>query len=283
MSDNDWDNGYAKSLGVLLNGSAISTPDAFGGRVVDDSFLLLFNASELDLPWTLPADSLWAAPNPWMVELDTALALVPGTEYGADSPPTPEPARPCRCGNVPSSFYARRHDGRRTCSAARGELGVETFYWDDEGHRHESNLESIATVVEILEADYARSRRSPSAPVIVGQPGSVHVGDGVDQVQVRLADGTDARRARRRRARHDRPDPLPVGSHDLSLDRARHRRDLDDRDRAGRDAPLGTARRAQPACSHRRTHSGSATTRCRAISTSRRSAGRCPGSVPTCS
>jgi isoamylase len=86
MSDNDWDNGYARSLGVLLNGSAISTPDAFGGRVVDDSFLLLFNASELDLPWTLPADSLWAAPNPWTVELDTALGLVPGTEYGADSP-----------------------------------------------------------------------------------------------------------------------------------------------------------------------------------------------------
>jgi isoamylase len=86
MSDNDWDNGYAKSVGVLLNGSAISTPDAFGGRVVDDSFLLLFNASELDLPWTLPADSLWAAPNPWTVELDSALELAPGTEYGAGVP-----------------------------------------------------------------------------------------------------------------------------------------------------------------------------------------------------
>jgi glycogen operon protein len=89
MSDNDWDNGYAKSVGVLLNGSAISTPDAFGGRVVDDSFLLLFNASELDLPWTLPADSLWPGsdsrgPNPWMVELDSALVLAAGTEFGAD-------------------------------------------------------------------------------------------------------------------------------------------------------------------------------------------------------
>jgi glycogen operon protein len=89
MSDNDWDNGYAKSVGVLLNGSAISTPDAFGGRVVDDSFLLLFNASELDLPWTLPADSLWPGsdsrgPNPWMVELDSALVLAAGTEFGAE-------------------------------------------------------------------------------------------------------------------------------------------------------------------------------------------------------
>ena len=94
MSDNDWDNGYAKSLGVLLNGSAISTPDAFGGRVVDDSFLLLFNASELDLPWTLPAESLWAGsnsagPHPWTVELDSALELEPGTEYSADSPVGP--------------------------------------------------------------------------------------------------------------------------------------------------------------------------------------------------
>ena len=51
--------------------------------------------------------------------------------------------------------------------------------------------------------------------MIVGQPGAIHVGDGVDQVQVRLADGTTL----------DVPvvdehvtipDPLPVGSHDLS-------------------------------------------------------------------
>ncbi len=82
MTDHDWANGFAKSVGVLLNGSAISTPDAFGGRVVDDSFLLLFNASELDLAWTLPPDDLWAAPNPWVVELDTALVLAPGTEFG---------------------------------------------------------------------------------------------------------------------------------------------------------------------------------------------------------
>ena len=81
MTDNDWDNGYAKSVGVLLNGSAISTPDAFGGRVVDDSFLLLFNASELDLTWTLPPDSLWAAPNPWIIELDSARVLTPGAEF----------------------------------------------------------------------------------------------------------------------------------------------------------------------------------------------------------
>ncbi|MBA3605413.1 MAG: glycogen debranching protein GlgX, partial [Acidimicrobiia bacterium] len=59
MTDDDWENGYARSVGVFLNGEAIPTPDAFGGRVVDDSFLVLFNASELDLDWTLP-DETWA-------------------------------------------------------------------------------------------------------------------------------------------------------------------------------------------------------------------------------
>jgi glycogen operon protein len=76
MSDNDWDNGYAKSVGVLLNGQAIATPDTFGGRVTDDSFLLLFNASELDLPWTLPS-KVWR--HPWVVELDTSVSTARGT------------------------------------------------------------------------------------------------------------------------------------------------------------------------------------------------------------
>ncbi len=32
MSDNDWDNGYAKAVGVLLDGDTISTPDRFRSR-----------------------------------------------------------------------------------------------------------------------------------------------------------------------------------------------------------------------------------------------------------
>ena len=61
MTDNDWDNGYAKSLGVLLDGEAITTADAYGGRVTDDSYLVLLNASELDLPWELPGGAVVAA------------------------------------------------------------------------------------------------------------------------------------------------------------------------------------------------------------------------------
>ncbi len=82
MTDNDWDNGYARSLGVLLDGDAITTADAYGGRVTDDSYLVLLNASEVDLPWELPA-ALWS--RPWVVELDSAEALEPGTELAVDA------------------------------------------------------------------------------------------------------------------------------------------------------------------------------------------------------
>ncbi|WP_117000560.1 glycogen debranching protein GlgX [Desertimonas flava] len=88
MNDDDWDNGYAKSVGVLLNGEAIATPDTHGGRVVDESFLILFNASEIDLPWQLPA-TLW--PRPWVIELDTADTAEPGAVLTADAVvPVPE-------------------------------------------------------------------------------------------------------------------------------------------------------------------------------------------------
>ena len=61
MSDSDWDNGYAKAVGVLLDGEAISTPDRFGGRVVDDTFYVMLNASELDLSWVPPSKARRAA------------------------------------------------------------------------------------------------------------------------------------------------------------------------------------------------------------------------------
>ena len=43
-----------RTLAVFLNGQAISSPDPRGERVVDDSFLLLFNASHEDHSFTLP-------------------------------------------------------------------------------------------------------------------------------------------------------------------------------------------------------------------------------------
>ncbi|CAN5356612.1 hypothetical protein BH23ACT3_BH23ACT3_16020 [soil metagenome] len=68
MSDDDWDTGHARSVGVFVNGESIQTTDLFGGRIVDDTFLILLNASELDLDWVLPQQR-WGAR--WIVDLDT--------------------------------------------------------------------------------------------------------------------------------------------------------------------------------------------------------------------
>jgi isoamylase len=69
MSDDDWNTGYAKSVGVFLNGRSVATPGPRGERVVDDTFLLLFNAHYETLPWEIP-DQQWASQ--WNVEIDTA-------------------------------------------------------------------------------------------------------------------------------------------------------------------------------------------------------------------
>ena len=55
MSEEDWRVGFAKSLAVFLNGQAIPTPDSRGERVVDDTFLVLFNAHHEPLAFTIPA------------------------------------------------------------------------------------------------------------------------------------------------------------------------------------------------------------------------------------
>jgi glycogen operon protein len=68
MTDADWDVGYAKSLGVFLNGAAIPDPDPHGRPIVDDSFFLVFNGWDQEIDFTLP-DSRWTAS--WAVVLDT--------------------------------------------------------------------------------------------------------------------------------------------------------------------------------------------------------------------
>ena len=54
MSDHDWQAGFAKSLGVFLNGAAIPTMDERGERVVDDSFYVMFNAHHEPVEFALP-------------------------------------------------------------------------------------------------------------------------------------------------------------------------------------------------------------------------------------
>ena len=82
MTDADWGTWYARAMAVFLNGGAIAEPDERGQRLVDDSFLVLINASPDDIEFTLPGADYAAA---WSVELDTAPTerLEPGSTHEA--------------------------------------------------------------------------------------------------------------------------------------------------------------------------------------------------------
>ncbi len=64
----DWTAPGAQAIGMYLNGHGIPSVDARGGPIVDDHFLLYFNASADDVPLTLPPEEYAAA---WDVEIDT--------------------------------------------------------------------------------------------------------------------------------------------------------------------------------------------------------------------
>jgi isoamylase len=83
MTDEDWNTGFAKSVTVFLNGNAITEPDVRGDRIADDSFLLLFNAAERDLDFTIPAARYGEH---WVLQLDTADSNPPLEDPGIVKP-----------------------------------------------------------------------------------------------------------------------------------------------------------------------------------------------------
>jgi glycogen operon protein len=72
MSQEDWDNGWARSMGVFLNGDAIPTPDRRGNKIRDDSFLFFFNAHYETVEFTIPEQSYGEA---WEIAVSTAEPL----------------------------------------------------------------------------------------------------------------------------------------------------------------------------------------------------------------
>jgi isoamylase len=72
MSEADWATGYAKSVGVFLNGDAIGYPDQHGRAVIDDSFLLLFNAADTGIDFITPSADYGER---WEIVIDTTKPL----------------------------------------------------------------------------------------------------------------------------------------------------------------------------------------------------------------
>ena len=70
MTEEEWDQHFARCLGVYLSGEALTETDRRGRPVVDAHFLVLFNAHHEPIPFTLP-DLGRAA---WQGVLDTANA-----------------------------------------------------------------------------------------------------------------------------------------------------------------------------------------------------------------
>ncbi|MET0433368.1 MAG: glycogen debranching protein GlgX [Cellulomonas sp.] len=77
MSDAQWQEEFARAVMVFLNGDAIAEPDLRGEEIVDDSFLVLFNAQPEPAQFTLP-DAEYG--ETWTVALDSDHQLEPGTE-----------------------------------------------------------------------------------------------------------------------------------------------------------------------------------------------------------
>jgi glycogen operon protein len=73
MTDRDWSSGFGQCVTVFLNGDGIPDVDERGDRILDDSFLLCFNASSEDIEVTLPGERYGG---PWAVVVDTAVGEV---------------------------------------------------------------------------------------------------------------------------------------------------------------------------------------------------------------
>ncbi|HYS34417.1 MAG TPA: glycogen debranching protein GlgX [Pseudonocardiaceae bacterium] len=75
MTEQNWDDGFGKAVMVFLNGAGIPDLDQRGMRVLDDSFLMAFNAHYEDIDMTLPDQDYGDG---WRVVVDTATGEVLG-------------------------------------------------------------------------------------------------------------------------------------------------------------------------------------------------------------
>ncbi|MEL6488364.1 MAG: glycogen debranching protein GlgX [Cyanobacteria bacterium J06621_3] len=76
LMQDEWTSGYVKTLTVFLNGEEIATPNKWGEQVLDDSFLLMFNAHYEPLEFALPtrfrnSDNTDWPDRKWRLVIDT--------------------------------------------------------------------------------------------------------------------------------------------------------------------------------------------------------------------
>lgn len=82
MAEGDWDDGYRRALAVRLAGAASDLVDERGNVLLDNSILMLFNASEEPVEFVIPPDGGSAS---WLLAFDTAAPEMP--EHSESAPP----------------------------------------------------------------------------------------------------------------------------------------------------------------------------------------------------
>jgi isoamylase len=80
MTDEEWNQEHARTLGVFLSGSAVDEVDERGVALTDDNFLLLMNAHHEPVPFCAPS---LAPGSVWVVLIDTSCQTSsnPGVSY----------------------------------------------------------------------------------------------------------------------------------------------------------------------------------------------------------
>ncbi|HPW68399.1 MAG: glycogen debranching protein GlgX [Desulfomonilia bacterium] len=74
MEDENWNEHFARSIGIFLNGNEIAGKDERGNRIIDNSFYLLINAHHEPIVFTIPPTLLGEA---WATVFDTAIEAFP--------------------------------------------------------------------------------------------------------------------------------------------------------------------------------------------------------------
>jgi glycogen operon protein len=92
MSDEDWQTGFARSLGVFLHGDGLHAVDKRGREVRDDSFYLIFHGGHEPLDLRIPS-ALGAAP--FVLEVDTSVRVAPEPKVIAPGSTIEVPGRCC--------------------------------------------------------------------------------------------------------------------------------------------------------------------------------------------
>jgi glycogen operon protein len=90
MTDEEWNQEHAKTLGLFLSGSAVDEIDERGQLITDENFVLLMNANHEEVPFALPTV---ASGMVWIALIDTSVecSRAPGT---AHEPMTTYPLQP---------------------------------------------------------------------------------------------------------------------------------------------------------------------------------------------